>query len=292
MGVLRNYHEDEENYYDLAALYPQPRPTERDYATLYRNYTVTAIYGTKLNKYVNVDGFVKYDRKNGIYYVNFNSNSMNASVLGRSVIRFFTHYRSIDKPLMGGVVGSPVAKKALTSEVEPESEMILGAGGGGGLVHNTVGERRRTNLILNVEGIPKAFQDVTISVMVNPYPTGDPKALVYVSIADPYNEYHVIQHGGFFTLKLKNSKAVVKASYPGYWNDETNEGYMSESAEVVISPEYTMNPLIQTKVFLLLIIAFAVIVSYRFFMSKRMDYYTMFQESGLEEMFKDFFGFK
>jgi|GEM_PF-2856608 len=266
LGVARNFHEDEETYYDVAAFYPRFKPPSRQYGTLYRNYTVTEVYGRKISKYADVSGFVKYDGINGIYHVYFTSKTLPVDSVRTATVRFFTHLRSFETPLIGP--------------------------GPGSVVTNRIGERDPAEILISIAGTMEAYTDATISAMLLPTPSLDPEPTIYISIGPPYNKHIAIPDGGSYTLRLENSKAVVKALYNGYWDDTANSGTKIAKAEEIIFPQYTLNPLIQTRVFLLLVIGFAVIVSYRFFMSKRMDYYTMMQESGLYEMFKDFFGFK
>jgi hypothetical protein len=269
LGVVRNYHEDEEYYYDLAALFPDPQITKGQYPTLYRNYTVTNIHEVRLNKYVNVDSTAKYDKETGAYYLYFKSKSINSSIARSGIIRFFTHLRSFETPLMGS--------------------------GGGGPVSNIVGPRTPVTVeILVPTTEPDAFTDVNIIVDMVPWPDSevDPKPSIFLSIGPPYSKEAILSPGDSYTFRIEKSPTTIKAKYLGSWSEEKNKGYSAAEEQLALSPKYTsaVNWILGN--ILLIALAFAVIVSYRFFMDKRMDYYTILQESGIYEMFKDFFGFK
>lgn len=288
LGLVRNYHEDAQNYYDLAALYPQLRRPDREYAMLYRNYTVTNIHGVKLNKYVDVDGLVKYDRKEGVYHIYFSSKSLDASVLGSSYITLFTHYRSVNVPLLGSASGGAPPR---STSPTPTKFAVSGAP----RVSNYVTQRNAVTLTINSPDNPKAFTNVDVSVSISPDPSAsiDPERPIKLEIWEPYHQYVEVKRGDptpHITFMIEKSKAAVTARYAGSGDDAN--GYKAAVAYKVITPDTpnALDWLVQN--ILLLAVAFAAIVSYRFFMAKRMDYYTMLQESGLYEMLKDFFGFK
>ncbi|MFH1787955.1 MAG: hypothetical protein ABH834_01085 [Candidatus Altiarchaeota archaeon] len=288
LGVARNFHEDEANYYDLAALYPQLKRPDREYAMLYRNFTVTNLHGVKLNKYVDVNGIVKYDREDGVYHIYFNSKTLNASVLGSSYITLFTNYRSVNVPLLGSASGGA---PSLSSPTTPMAFPVASAPS----VSNYVTQRKGVILTIIAPDNPKAFTNVDITVSISPDPPDsiDPERVIKLEVWEPYHQYVEIKRGDpgpHLSFMIEKSKAAVTAKYAGSGDDAN--GYKAAVAYKLISPDTptALDWLVQN--ILLLALAFAAIVSYRFFMEKRMDYYTMMQESGLYEMLKDFFGFK
>lgn len=289
IGLLRNYHEDEEYYYDMAALYPNLVPGQAVYKTLFRNYTMTNIRGHKLNRYASLDGYVKYDKNAGKYIVYFTSRSIPVEALNSAKIRFFTHYRAIDKYLIdfgsAGMTGDSDVNSSF-ADMSSGNDVNLGAVYNGLSISRGMGMR-----IVAYPSNPDAYDDVEVRVYLT-NPSAVPNARIYVSIGPPYNIHEEVSSGDPVNFQIGKTRATITAKYPGYHNVDTATYYMANKDTLIVTPSYPNALDWIMSNFLLILVAFVVLVSYRFFVSKRLSFYEMLQESGLKELLDDFFGFK
>ncbi|MFH0859732.1 MAG: hypothetical protein V1921_00870 [Candidatus Altiarchaeota archaeon] len=269
VGTFRNYHEDERFYYDLADLYRQPR----DYNVV-RLEALPELADSPVQRKTNVDtisldfmttmnGEVFYNPSDKSYTLEFWSDNINVSDFGYAKLIIFTNYRNIEIPLVnavtvGGVTSAVIHRIPVTITCNPWKA--------------------------------DAFTTVDFSCTIN---AAVPNPVMELRFDAPYSQYSGrYMSGQVIPLKTDRSSITVKAKYDGNYNGGPSQAY--SGAELIHRTNVTSKGalLFLLRNILVLILAFFVIVGYRWFMKNRLDFEMMIKESGIYEALEDFLGLK